>query len=53
MSQQPEFDYDLALSFAGEDRPVAESLAGLLRDDGVRVFYDAYEKAALWGKDLY
>jgi hypothetical protein len=35
------FDYDLALSFAGEDRPVAERLAALLVQDNVRVFYDA------------
>src|SRR6185503_19148594 len=47
------FDYDLALSFAGEDRQVAENLASLLVRDGIRVFYDSYEKAALWGKDLY
>ena len=48
-----QFDYDLALSFAGEDRAIAEELASLLAKDGVRVFYDRYEKAALWGKDLY
>jgi hypothetical protein len=55
MTQIPaqEYEYDIALSFAGEDRKVAESLAHLLRDDGVGVFYDMYEKAALWGKDLY
>src|SRR4051794_14133025 len=45
--------YDVALSFAGEDRDVAEALATRLRDAGVRVFYDRYEQATLWGKDLY
>lgn len=46
-------DYDIAISFAGEDRGVAESIAHKLRSEGVRVFYDSYEKATLWGKDLF
>lgn len=46
-------DYDVALSFAGEDRTHAQSLADALRQRYIRVFYDEYEKAALWGKDLY
>ena len=45
--------YDVALSFAGEDRAYAEELANLLRAGGYRVFYDKYEKARLWGKNLY
>ncbi len=45
--------YDVALSFAGEDRAHAERLAGLLTDQGLRVFYDRYERSGLWGKDLY
>ncbi len=45
--------YDVALSFAGEERVHAEALAERLRAAGVRVFYDAYEKAELWGKNLY
>lgn len=47
------FAYDVALSFAGEDRSAAEGLAALLRSNGARVFYDKYEQASLWGKDLY
>ena len=46
-------EYDIAISFAGEDRTIAESIAEKLKKDGVRVFYDSYEKATLWGKDLY
>src|SRR3954454_1990381 len=46
-------EYDVALSFAGEDRPLAGKLAGLLHARHIRVFYDEYEKASLWGKDLY
>jgi hypothetical protein len=47
------FDYHVVLSFAGEDREAAEKLAELLTARGVRVFYDRYETADLWGKDLY
>lgn len=45
--------YDVALSFAGEDRAIAEELAMLLREGGISVFYDEHETATLWGKDLY
>jgi TIR domain len=45
--------YDVALSFAGEDREYVEAVAEALRDRGIRVFYDHYEAASLWGKDLY
>jgi len=45
--------YDVALSYASEDRAYAESLAQSLRQRGVKVFYDRYEKAALWGQNLY
>lgn len=47
------FEYDIALSFAGEQRGQVEKVAECLRSSGVRVFYDAYEKSDLWGKDLY
>ena len=44
-------DYDVALSFAGEDRRHASAIAKLLCDAGVSVFYDEY--VDLWGKNLY
>jgi hypothetical protein len=44
--------YDVALSFAGEDREYVEKVADALRAAGVDVFYDRYEQANLWGKDL-
>ncbi len=47
------YEYDVCLSFAGEDREPAERTAEGLRDKGIRVFYDKYEVAELWGKDLY
>jgi len=48
-----DYEYDLALSFAGEDRHVAGRLTELLRFYGVRVFYHRHEQANLLGKDLY
>jgi TIR domain len=50
---QDPYEFDIALSFAGEDRLQVEELADGLREFGVRVFYDRYEQADLWGKDLY
>jgi hypothetical protein len=49
----PRFQFDVALSFAGEDREYVDGIADRLRTHGVRVFYDRYEQATLWGKDLY
>lgn len=45
--------YHVALSFAGEDRTYVENVATLLQAEGVNVFYDLFEEADLWGKDLY
>jgi len=45
--------YDVALSFAGENRDCAERLAIELHSRGIRVFYDGFEKAKLWGEDLF
>lgn len=44
--------YDVALSFAGEDREYVEQVAVLLRKAGLNPFYDGFEKAKLWGKNL-
>ncbi len=46
-------EYEVALSFAGEDRDFVRDVAERLVSAGVRVFYDDHEKAVLWGKDLY
>jgi hypothetical protein len=44
--------YEIALSFAGEDRGFVEEVARELRSAGVRLFYDAFEQVDLLGKDL-
>jgi hypothetical protein len=45
--------YDVALSFAGEDRVIAQRLAEALAARGIRIFFDEYEKARMWGRNLY
>ena len=51
MSNQIEFD--VAITFAGPDRKIAEDIAQLLTKSNVKVFYDAFETGELWGEDLY
>jgi hypothetical protein len=46
-------EFEIALSFAGEDRGYVDQVANLLRDSGVKVFYDLFEESNLWGKNLY
>lgn len=46
------YEYEVALSFAGEDRDFAEAIADGLTKSGVNVFYDDYYAADLWGQDL-
>jgi hypothetical protein len=46
------FDYHVALSFAGPDRPKANKLANALKKVSLKVFYDADHQAELWGKNL-
>ena len=45
-----EIDYDVALSFAGEDRKYVEAVADYLRSRDIRVFYDAMRKQTFGGK---
>ena len=44
--------YEVALSFAGEQRGYVESVARALQSRGIAVFYDEFEKIALRGKHL-
>src|SRR5271169_3068828 len=53
MSKKGEYEYDVCLSFAGEDRNYVAKVAAFLNSNGLRIFYDEYEKVSLWGKDLY
>ena len=53
MRDENSLQYDVCLSFAGEDRDYVRAVAEQLRQRGIRVFYDEYEQVQLWGKDLY
>jgi hypothetical protein len=44
--------YDLAISFAGEQRELADSIARRLDAAGYSVFYDRFALAELWAADL-
>ena len=45
--------YEIALSFAGEDRTYVEMVARFLQSHHVSLFFDDYNDVDLWGKDLY
>lgn len=47
-----EYKYQIALSFAGEDRAYVDKVAELLKENDISVFYDKFEQVDLWGKDL-
>ena len=44
--------YEVALSFAGEEREYVEKVARALQSRGIEVFYDEFEQVSLWGADL-
>lgn len=48
-----QFEFDIALSFAGEDRDEVEAYANALKNKGLKVFLDSDQQAELWGADLY
>lgn len=45
--------YDVALSFAAEDRTVAREIAKELEKEKIKVFFDETSSSELWGRDLY
>lgn len=51
--QEQKYEFDVALSFAGEDRPYVDKVAHYLLEMGYKPFYDQNETVTLWGKDLY
>jgi hypothetical protein len=51
-TQGKKYKYDVAISFASPQRPLAEQLAQRLKSEGFEVFYDADYQEELWGKDL-
>ena len=52
MSGVDGYEWDVAVSFAGEDRPLAHDVVRRLQEAGVRVFYDHDHVSTLWGENL-
>ena len=50
--QVHDYEFDIGLSFAGEQRRYVERVAEELNYRGIRVYYDADDQANLWGRDL-
>ena len=46
------YEFDISLSFASEQREYVERVAEELNYRGISVYYDAYDQANLWGRDL-
>ena len=46
------YQYDVAFSFAGTERALAEEIATIVSKNGFSVFYDNFYPEQLWGKDL-
>ena len=51
-SDVSEYEYDLAVSYAGEDRIIVEDVVRRVQVSGARVFYDQDELARMWGENL-
>ncbi len=47
-----EQEFDVALSFAEEDREYVQKVAEYLRSEDISIFYDQFERIKLWAKDL-
>jgi GTPase SAR1 family protein len=45
-------EFDVALSFAGEQRKYVKEVATILASKGIKVFYDEFYESHLWGKNL-
>jgi len=52
-ARQTDETYDVAISYASEDRPYVQQVAAELVARGIRPFYDQNEEVALWGEDLF
>lgn len=47
-----EYSYDVAVSFAGENRAIVEKFVNKSKEKGITVFYDFDVQHELWGKEL-
>lgn len=52
MTTDRPYDFDVAISFAGEDRAIVREAADALKTQGVRTFFDEDFAIEMWGEDL-
>lgn len=52
MDESETYKYDVAISYARENRPIAEGITNILMKNGLIVFYAPFQKRHLWGKKL-
>lgn len=45
-------NFDVVISFAGEDRAYVEAVVNELKQANIKVFYDKDSEVEMWGKDL-
>lgn len=50
-ARSTEYEHDVALSFAAEQRWYVDVVARCLRDHRISVYYDMFETSRLWGRD--
>lgn len=48
----PSIEFDVAISYAREDKNIALEIAEKLKKQGIKVFYDDFFKAEIWGRAL-
>ena len=46
------YKFDVALSYAGEQREFVNKIANILQGKGIKVFYDEFYQSQMWGKNL-
>ncbi|MEH3075394.1 MAG: TIR domain-containing protein [Quadrisphaera sp.] len=51
-AEPTEYDFDLAVSFAGEDRSYVEEFVRGIQKKDIKVFYDEDQAAETWGEEL-
>src|SRR5690348_5129328 len=51
-SEEQGYEFDIAVSYAGEDREFVQEIVDRLRCAGISTFYDTDYQAAMWGEDL-
>ena len=51
-SEADNYEYDIAVTFAGEDRTFVNQVVDEVKSFGYSVFYDEDEQVTLWGEEL-